>query len=272
MKKVLILIIGMVPVILKSQNCNAYLYYHKDTAMYKACKIAENAYRYYQYTKEYQDILDQAIEECPRFHFAYRNKSIAYLKSGDFITWKKLMDKAVSLSPSENLGYRGACRFQFFRDYKGAIADFEELERIAPQNDIGYVPGGEYHNNTAKALCYKMLGNKELAISTIEKQLSKPNYIAAMFDHLHLGVLYLETKNYQKAKEHLIKQIKIHDVSEAHFYLALISRYNEKFSEANDKFNHALKLYDSGQKMKLPYNGPIDRVYREQILKEIKKF
>ena len=57
----------------------------------------------------------KALEICPSYHPAYRAKSTAYLKTGDFITWKKLMDKAVELSPEDHLDYRGWCRFQFLK-------------------------------------------------------------------------------------------------------------------------------------------------------------
>jgi hypothetical protein len=85
-----------------AQNCNAFLY-QKDTLQYQACLIAEDAYQYYQYSREYQEILDKAIEKCPHFSYAYRNKSTAYLKSGDFITWKYLIDKAVEYDFSERI-------------------------------------------------------------------------------------------------------------------------------------------------------------------------
>ena len=96
-----------------AQNCNAFLY-QKDTLQYEACMIAEEAHQYYQYSREYHEIMDKAIEKCPHFSYAYRYKSIAYLKSGDFITWKYLIDKAVEYDFSGNIGYRGWCKFQFF--------------------------------------------------------------------------------------------------------------------------------------------------------------
>ncbi|WP_321538873.1 tetratricopeptide repeat protein [Flavobacterium piscinae] len=83
----------------------------------------------YQFSKEYQSILNESLKIDSTFDYAYWAKSIAYLKSGDFITWKKLIDKAVDLNPVEYLGYRGWCRYQFFRDYEGAINDIEALEK-----------------------------------------------------------------------------------------------------------------------------------------------
>jgi len=87
-------------------NCEAYLYY-KDTLKYKACKKTEQIEGLYQFSKEYQQILDEAIAIDPTFAYAYNRKSVAYLKSGDFITWKALTDKAVQYDPLEYLGHRG---------------------------------------------------------------------------------------------------------------------------------------------------------------------
>jgi tetratricopeptide (TPR) repeat protein len=181
---IILWIIIFVQNISSAQNCNAFLY-QKDTLQYQACLIAEDAYQYYQYSREYQEILDKAIEKCPHFSYAYRNKSTAYLKSGDFITWKYLIDKAVEYAFRENIGYRGWCKFQFFRDYQGAIDDIESLEAVSKGN-IGYSAGGHYHLKVAKALCYKQLGdtNKAIHYGAIYADTTLK---ISVFDHLHLA-------------------------------------------------------------------------------------
>ena len=89
-----------------AQNCNAFLY-AKDTLQYEACLIAEERDGHYQYSREFQEALDKAIEKCPYFSYAYLHKSVAYLKSGDFVPWKTLMDQTVELNANENLVSRG---------------------------------------------------------------------------------------------------------------------------------------------------------------------
>jgi len=246
-----------------AQNCNAFLY-QKDTLQYEACLIAEDAERYYQYSREYQEIQDKAIEKCPHFSYAYRNKSTAYLKSGDFITWKYLIDKAVEYDFRENIGYRGWCKFQFFRDYQGAIDDIESLEDVTKGN-IGYSAGGHYHLKVAKALSYKQLGDIDKAITIMEQYLLDSTNQISVFDHLHLGVLYLETGVYDKAITQFNLQSVQSELAENQYYLALCHQKMGNDSLFSEHIAKAKEMYLRNQKMTFHYTEPIDRVYLKEI-------
>jgi len=262
-KYIIVWVIALCQTISTAQNCNVFLY-QKDTLHYEACLIAEDAYQYYQYSREYQEILDKAIEKCPHFSYAYRNKSTAYLKSGDFITWKYLIDKAVEYDFRENIGYRGWCKFQFFRDYKGAIDDVESLEAVSKGN-IGYSAGGHYHLKVAKALCYKQLGDVNKAITIMEEYMADTTLQVSVFDHLHLGVLYLETGIYDKAITQLNLQSTQNDLAENQYYLALCHQKMGNDSLFNEHITKAKEMYLRNQKMVFHYTEPIDRVYLEEI-------
>ena len=264
---IILWIIIFVQNISTAQNCNVFLY-QKDTLQYEACLIAEDAYQYYQYSREYQEILDKAIEKCPHFSFAYRNKSTAYLKSGDFITWKYLIDKAVEYDFRENIGYRGWCKFQFFRDYQGAIDDIEALEAVSKGN-IGYSEGGQYHLKVAKALCYKQLGEIDKAISIMEQYMIDSTNQISVFDHLHLGVMYLETGTYDKAITQLNLQSKQNDLAENQFYLALCHQKMGNTDMFTIHITKAKEMYLRNQKMIFHYTEPIDRVYLEEMDKAL---
>lgn len=246
-----------------AQNCKAFLY-QKDTLQYEACLIAEDAHRYYQYSREYQEILDKAIEKCPHFSYAYRNKSTAYLKSGDFITWKYLIDKAVEYDFRENIGYRGWCKFQFFRDYQGAIDDIESLEAVSKGN-IGYSAGGHYHLKVAKALSYKQLGDVDKAITVMELFMLDSTNQISVFDHLHLGVMYLETGVYDKAITQFDLQSIESDLAENQYYLALCHQKMGNHSLFSKHIAKAKEMYLRNQKMTFHYTEPIDRVYLKEI-------
>ncbi len=255
--------------VIAQPSCYAFMHYG-DTLKYKACIKAEEIDAYYQFSKKFQEILDASLSIDSTFAHAYREKSVAYLKSGDFLIWKKLIDKAVRFNPKDNLGYRGWCRYQFFRDYKGAIEDIEELDSLISY-DLGYSANGDYHLNIAKALCYKAIGEKGEAIKIIEKTLGNKDYSVGIYDYLHLGVLYLETRNYEKAKQALEQQMIQNDIAENQFYLALVFKHQRKEIPYIEHLNNAKELYVKGQKMFDPYTNPMDKIYLDDIETELIK-
>ncbi|WP_339610224.1 hypothetical protein [uncultured Planktosalinus sp.] len=254
----------------RAQNCEAYKY-SGDTLKYEACIAAEKSAGHYQFSKEFQIAFDEAIAIDPTYDYAYWAKSIAYLKSGDFVTWKKLIDKAVELNPKKHLGYRGWCRYQFFRDYTGAIKDIEELERILDY-DIGQSQNGTYHLNIAKGLCYKGIGQKEKAIAILEKQikLNESENFVGPYDYLHLGVLYLETSKFEKALEILKKQAEYNDLAENQYYLALTYKKLNKLTVYKTSLQTAKELYSRQRRMFDTYSTPMDKIYLETIENELK--
>lgn len=242
-------------------NCRAF----NNEDCKKACELANLAEPYQGY-KQSQMAFDKAIELCPKFDYAYREKSVPYLKRGDFITWKVLIDKAVEISPQANLGYRGWCQFQFLRNYGLAIKDIEAFERLVGEDNVGSSQNGNYNLEIVKALCYKELGKKAKAIEIIEKQLAKKNYPPMLFDYYHLGVLYYEISEYDKAKECLKKQITINDYyAEPYYYLSIINKIQNNRLEAKKMVDEALKYYEDKKYMIDFYTTIIDKVYKKEI-------
>lgn len=250
----------------QAQNCLAFLY-QGDTLQYEGCMLAAERSGHYQFSRAYQEALDRGLEKCDYFSFGYKHKSIAYLKSGDFITWKKLIDKAVALDPLENIGYRGWCRYQFFKDYKGAIKDIEQLDTMI--SDIGYSQNGVYHLKVALGLWYKALGQKEKALSIIEAQLAMKNHQGGLFDYLHLGVLYLDLEQYEKAIEAFGVQSKENELAENQFYLALAFKSLGDLPKYKIHLQQAKKLYEDERRMFDDYSAPIDKIYLQVIENEI---
>jgi tetratricopeptide (TPR) repeat protein len=252
-------------------NCNVYKW-NGDSICYQACKIYTERLHYPQGSMLSQVVFDTVIAVCPTFHVAYMEKAVPYLKRGDFATWRILIDKAVELSPQDHLGYRGWCRYQFLRDYKGALQDLNALTNIKPGN-IGYSVNGDYHLNIAKALCHKGLGNKEEAIALIKKQLSDTTYSPGNYDYLHLGVLYLELRQTQLALKTLEKQVSIcPNLAENEYYLAQIYRLTGEREKMLFHLGQAQKLYQDGRHRTDPYDNPMDRIYASDIEQAIKEW
>jgi len=269
MKYIITLIISLFALfIINAQpNCEAYKYYG-DTLKYKACKKAEEIKGHYQFSRIFQQKLDEAIEIDSTFAYAYKEKSVAYLKSGDFITWKLLMDKAVKFDPKDNLGYRGWCRYQFFRDYKGAINDIEKLDSLV-NYDLGTGANGDYHLNITKAICYKAIGQKEKAIKIIENQLISKDYYVGLFDYFHLGVWYLESNQFKKALKAFEKQLTENDLAEVHYYTALTYKKLKDFSNYKKQLEISKTMYNEEKVLFDPYTHHFDKIYLKDIENEI---
>ncbi|MBP2831167.1 tetratricopeptide repeat protein [Aquimarina sp. U1-2] len=248
-------------------NCNLFLS-KKDTLQYNACKFLEkNEHKYYQFDKRYHDIFDEALKICPFFAYAYRERAAPYIKSGNFLVWKQNMDKAVKYNPVVYLPVRASLRYKFFADYKGALKDIDSLSTII-SHDIGYSSNGTYHLNIVKGLCLKALDRIDEAIEIITKQ-SEIEGDFSMYNHLHLGVLYIEKKDYHKALTCFEKQYRVNNIAENHYYSAICYKNLNNLNMALAKLNEALILYKSKNKMIDPYNELFDQIYLSDINREI---
>ncbi len=250
-------------------NCQAYLYYG-DTLKYEACLICEEAAGLHQFSRAFQEVFDRAIAHCPDYDHAYRSKSVAYLKSGDFIRWKQLMDRAVELNPVDHLGYRGWSHFQFFRDYRSAIADLEQLDSLL-NYDIGYSQNGYYHLQFARALSYKALGKLEKAMQIMQGQLARDNYSVSLFDYLHLGVVQLELGQLAAAEKTLLLQNQVNPLADTEYYLAQIDLQQQQSEQAILHLKKALAHYQKKRHLQDPYTHQIDKVYLVQIQRALKQ-
>jgi tetratricopeptide (TPR) repeat protein len=272
-KYLLFLVLGVGALPLEAQiNCNLFKW-AGDSVCYRACQIYDFSNNAYQGSRASQILYDSVIAICPSFDLAYMEKAVPYLKRGDFANWRYLMDQAVSLNPAEHLGYRGWCRYQFLRDYTGALEDIDALEKLKPTN-MGYSVNGDYHLKIAQALCHKGLGNKQKAISIIEQQLATEGYEPGYYDYLHLAVLYLETGQPAKSLPLLEKQRRLSaSFAETHYYLAkawfMLHIEPEKRQQELQK---ALDLYQTGRHRSDPYTHPDDRIYLEDIRSAMEKW
>lgn len=238
-------------------NCNAI----EGEDCKKACELYNQSSEL-QGFRASQEGFDRAIELCPDFSNAYMEKAVPYLKNGDFATWKILIDKAVALDPKMHLGYRGWCKFQFLRDYKGAILDLEELKKYYPE-DLGRSQNGDYHLDVVKAMSYSALGQKEKTVGIIERLLATRGYVKGMFDHYQLGVTYFELGRYDKALENFEKQSKEYNFAENIYFKSKVSKIRNK--DYLDLKMLALKTYDEGKTMKDGYTHHFNKVYKQQI-------
>lgn len=246
-------------------NCNYYKY-TGDLKRYQACLVAEKSSEYYQFSREFQSILDSAIAIDPKWSYPYREKSTAYLKSGDFVTWKKLIDQAVIYDTLGNLFYRGRNRLNFFRDYKGAIEDFNLLKKLLEGQDQMLVHD-DTHVDIYLGLCHGLMGNTKKALSIIASCMAQEDYVPGLLDHFYLGVLYVDQKKYKEAILAFKKQELINDLAENRFYTALAYAKLEDIESCKTYLNKAQEFYRSNRRMHDYYVAKPYKIYWSQIEK-----
>lgn len=244
-------------------NCNFYKE-QNQTECYTACLKALRATSL-QGTGVSQHLFDEAISLCPSLDYAYFEKAVPYLKRGLFLEWRQLIDRAVYFNPIGYLGYRGWCRFQFLRDYRGALEDIVLLDSLTEGN-IGYSQNGDYHLNTVRSLCHRALGEKVLAIEVLEKQLQSPAYSPGPYDYLHLGIMKIQTGHASLGLKLLLKQKEINPyLAESHYYVAVAMLQLDQIEDAKNHLNRAQELYSKGYRMTDPYTHPVDKIFQDDI-------
>ncbi len=149
-------------------------------------------------------------------------------------------------------------------DYSGTIQDIELLEKLS-STEMAYTSNGTYHLTVVKALCYKQLNKLEEGIRIMENLLSNKNYAIGFFDRFHLGVMYYQNKQYEKAVEILNKQLLEFDFAEARYYLSLSYKMTGNSEAYKRSKQVALKLYDEQLRMFDQYHYMIDQITKQEI-------
>lgn len=109
------------------------------------------------------------------------------------------------------------------------------------------------------------MGQSEKAIEIIEKKLPDPDYSPGPYVYLHLGVLYLEKGELDDAIKTLKKQVKINDLAENNYYLALAYAKKGDEKASSESLKKAKEKYTSGMRMFDPYVVQMDKIYLRDL-------
>jgi tetratricopeptide (TPR) repeat protein len=132
---------------------------------------------------------------------AWHEKSVPYLKRGDFATWRRVLDKAVALD-SMVLAYRGWCRYEFLRDYAGGLQDLQKFDTLSGFFHM-QSNNGDYELHIVMALCERALGRNKQALDYFGKSFGADSaetwyYLAlahlAAGDKVHAKAFLLQAK------------------------------------------------------------------------------
>jgi tetratricopeptide (TPR) repeat protein len=248
-------------------NCSLFT----DSSKIKACKFYNASDSLPQGSALCQQTLDSALYYWPGYAEAWHEKSVPYLKRGDFLSWRKYVDKAVLLKPQTFLSARGWCRFKFLRDYEGGLDDLKRLDTLTQFNP-GQSGDGNYSLYIVMALCARELGHSAEAFHYfslgIDSALAQKGLEwIGLYDYLHRAVARMKIKDYAGALLDLDLQVKKYpNFAETYYYRGQVLLSLGRKEAAKKAFEKAKALFVSeGYHLSDPYCEMVDEVYLEDI-------
>ena len=230
----------------------------------------EYSQSFYQGTKENLNLLSKSIELDSENVDSWREFSIPFLKRGIPHIWKKNMDKSIEIDPKEWQAWRGYNYLWFYRDYKKAIADFDEADNV----DANFIAQAQGHSvDYWRGIAY--LGLKDYKNSNyyfdklIEKETEETGedwveVTAFLFN----GIAHYENNNDSLALHNIDKLLKYtnNNYADGNYYKALILEKNGNVKDAIELTNLAIENYEEGYYNYRGYVETLRQIYMEDLL------
>jgi tetratricopeptide (TPR) repeat protein len=170
---------------------------------------------------EWQNCLDEGLKKDSTVAQLWQQKAMPYFKCRKYEVGMSFLDKAVLYDKQEWLPYRGFMKCIFSKNYKEAIADFEECIKLYGN---GYRMDHSYRFYIG--LCYLQLNEYEKAekiigdyvddIYTNRQQLEHPTA------YFYQGIAKYELKKWDEAIAVFDKALKIYpEFSDVKYYKAI---------------------------------------------------
>ncbi len=194
-------------------------------------------------------LIETAIKLDPDNAAAWRELSVPYLKRGIPHEWKPLFDSAVKKDPISWTGWRGYLKLYFYRDYEGAIIDFNATDSLTP-NFTDYPQGQSV--DYMRGLCYLGLRDYQKASSFFltyinEVTLKSGEDWVDVNAFLYQGITYSRHQKPDSAVLFFDKGIKYYDkFSDCFFHKAVILLNQEKPVEALELLTLGKELFKNG--------------------------
>jgi tetratricopeptide (TPR) repeat protein len=235
--------------------------------------LLERVWKHEQGSAQWQATIDSAINICPDNARLWGDKTMAHMLRGDFVEAMKFANKAAALDPHYFLGSRAWYRINYIHDYKGAIADIDELERISGRSFV-YVTN--IHMYMLKGVAYRQMGNMEKALEAynlaIDEQVKErgPEWVGS-YDYLFRGILKYRMNDMDGAIEDLTRQVKEYEaLADTYYYRGLAYASVGRKDEARQDLQHAKELIlGDGQRRWEPVFVLPDEVYLSDVEKAL---
>jgi tetratricopeptide (TPR) repeat protein len=216
--------------------------------------------------------LDSAILLDPTNASAFREKSVWFTKTGDYVNAYSLLNKAVELDPFDALGYRGWLKLYKLHDFKGALLDFSKLDSLTP--GITDYAWGE-NINYVKGIAEKELGMNEQALADFNRYIDEVKKKQGeswvdLYAFIDKGVVLRKMNKVDSAILNFDKAIKYYErCPEPYFEKGITFIKINDYKSAIYNLNKALELFNKGYARNDPYKDYSNQLYAEEIEKQI---
>lgn len=170
---------------------------------------------------EWQNCLDEGLKKDSTVAQLWQQKAMPYFKCRKYEVGMAFLDKAVLYDKQEWLPYRGFMKCIFSKNYKEAIADFEECIKLYGN---GYRMDHSYRFYIG--LCYLQLNEYEKAEKIIGEYVDDIYTNRAQLEHatayFYQGIAKYELKKWDEAIAVFDKALKIYpEFSDVKYYKAI---------------------------------------------------
>ncbi|MEI9918760.1 MAG: tetratricopeptide repeat protein [Bacteroidota bacterium] len=183
--------------------------------------LMKRVYKHELGSQQWRAASDSVLNICPNSAVIIYDKAVANMLRGEFVEGMKYIAKAVEIDPNYYLGISAWNHMRYLHDYKGAIADFERLEKVAGRSFV-YVTN--IHMYMLKGLCYQELGDYAKALETYNTGISqqvadKGEQWVGSYDYLYRGILKFRMGDFDGAIEDLSRQVKEYEsLADTYYY------------------------------------------------------
>ncbi len=209
--------------------------------------------------------LEKAARIDPNNDLAWRELSRPYLSVGMIAEWNDHMERAVLLNPQAWQAWRGYHKLFYFRDYGGALFDFDLTDTLTVgQTDYPMNRSVDY----LRGLCYLGLKNHEKAIEYFNiyiddetQKVGAPYVDETAF--LYLGIIAYREKEYDLALNHFNRAVQYEEgTADMYFHRSRTRLKLGDLPGAKQDFEKARTLFDDGR-----YHQGYDFEMPEQLYK-----
>lgn len=209
-------------------------------------------------------LLDKAVIIDPNNDLAWRELALPYLYTGMIKEWNEHMTKAVEINPEEWQAWRGYQKLYFFRDYSGALFDFDATDTLT-KNSVDYPQNISV--DYLRGLCY--LGLQQYDQSTLyfnkyidDETLKVGDKYVDETAFLYLGIIANYEERYEEAIEYFNRAIAYErGPADVDYHKARALLKIGKIDEAQEFLHNAKKKFEDDEKMQAYYYEAIEELY-----------